>query len=258
MPKLGKHVCQRSESENGTFASDHIKIFNPFISTHLPFYNKLAWPRIRRGFLLLITRSFRKISDTCMTLLHELFITRNIQDFQRLLDANIDRRVFTVAPSSPSGVSKSWTRSAGFISVDVNARDRMGRTALHLASSSLESIEYVRALLKHPNIDPNLMDSESHWTALHRALYCANIPAVWVLSVLRLFYKVLFLISNIDYFFCNARMSTLLSRILKGIPLLICTTPRSMIRNRMRTTSGLSCIPGVLIGTPAEPWRNPF
>ena len=115
-----------------------------------------------------------------MTLLHELFNTRNIQDFQRLLDASTDRRVST-ATSSPSGGSKSWTRSAGFISVDVNARDSMGRTALHLASSSLESIEYVRALLKHPNIDPNLMDLESHWTALHRALYCANIPAAYVL-----------------------------------------------------------------------------
>ena len=121
-----------------------------------------------------------------MTLLHELFNTRNIQDFQRLLDANIDRRVSTAASSS-SG-SKSWTRSATFISVDVNTRDSLGRTALHLASSSVESIEYVRALLKHPNIDPNLMDSESHWTALHRALYSANIPAACVLFVLlRLF-----------------------------------------------------------------------
>ena len=61
--------------------------------------------------------------------------------------------------SSSSSVPKSWTRSAaGFISVDVNARDGMGRTALHLASSSFESVEYVKALLKHPNIDSNLMD----------------------------------------------------------------------------------------------------
>ena len=121
-----------------------------------------------------------------MTLLHELFNTRNIQDFQRLLDANIDRRVFAAASSSSSAGSKSWTRSAGFVSVDVNARDSMGRTALHLTSSSLEGIEYVKALLKHPNIDPNLMDSESHWTALHRALYCANIPAACVHLLLRL------------------------------------------------------------------------
>ena len=119
-----------------------------------------------------------------MTLLHELFNTRNIQDFQRLLDANIDRRISTVTSSSSSSVPKSWTRSAGFIPMDVNARDGMGRTALHLASSSLESVEYVKALLKHPNIDPNLMDLESHWTALHRALYYANIPAACVLFLL--------------------------------------------------------------------------
>ena len=118
-----------------------------------------------------------------MTLLHDLFNTQNIQDFQRLLDANVDRRISTNAASSPSA-PKSWTRSAGFVSVDVNARDSLGRTALHLASSSLESIEYVRALLKHPNIDPNLMDLESHWTALHRALYSANIPAACVLLLL--------------------------------------------------------------------------
>ena len=186
-----------------------------------------------------------------MTLLHELFNTRNIQDFQRLLDANIDRRISTVTSSSSSSVPKSWTRSAGFIPVDVNARDGMGRTALHLASSSLESVEYVKALLKHPNIDPNLMDLESHWTALHRALYYANIPAACVLffafEIGFLDYLYIYTY-NIDYFFCNVQMSILLSRILKGIPLLICTTLRSMIRNRMRTSSGLNYLPGVLIG----------
>ena len=139
-----------------------------------------------------------------MTLLHELFNTRNIRDFQRLLDANIDRRVSTVTSSSSSGgCSKSWTRSAsaGFVLVDVNARDSMGRTALHLASSSLESVEYVKALLKHPNIDPNLMDLESHWTALHRALYCANIPAACVLFFI--------------YFFCHFCFEFNLNLILK-------------------------------------------
>lgn len=116
-----------------------------------------------------------------MTLLHELFNTRNIQGFHRLLDASVDRRAFTAASSSSSSPTRSWTRSGGFISVDVNARDRLGRTALHLASSSLENIEYVRALLKRPNIDLNLMDLESHWTALHRALYSANLPAALLL-----------------------------------------------------------------------------
>ena len=184
-----------------------------------------------------------------MTLLHELFNTRNIQDFQRLLEANIDRRVFTVT-SSPSG-SKSWTRSGGFVSVDVNARDSLGRTTLHLASSSLESIEYVKALLKHPNIDPNLLDLESHWTALHRALYHGNIPAAFVLFAFEIVLNLkIIYIQYIDYFFCSARMSILPSKILKDIRLLICITPRSTIRNRMRTTSGPNYLLGVLTGTP--------
>lgn len=59
---------------------------------------------------------------------------------------------------------------------DVNIRDWLGRTALHLACTSLESIEYVRALLKNPHIDVNLADVESLWTPLHRALYAANFP----------------------------------------------------------------------------------
>ena len=64
-------------------------------------------------------------------------------------------------------------------------------------------------------------------------------------------------IYNIDYFFCNARMSILLSRISKGILLLICITPRSMTRNRMRITSALSYLLGVLIGTPTlEPFSS--
>jgi len=67
------------------------------------------------------------------------------------------------------------------ISIDVNARDWLGRTVLHLASTSLEAIEYVRALLKQPNIDVNLADVENMWTPLHRALYSANFPVAYVL-----------------------------------------------------------------------------
>jgi ankyrin repeat protein len=65
---------------------------------------------------------------------------------------------------------------------DVNARDWLGRTVLHLAcaASARASIEYVRILLAHPAIDVNLQDVESHWTALHRALYNGNISAAYV------------------------------------------------------------------------------
>ena len=110
-----------------------------------------------------------------MTLLHELFNTRSIQDFQRLLDANIDRRVFAAASSSSSAGSKSWTRSAGFVSVDVNARDSMGRTALHVTSSSLESIEYVKALLKQNKYRPQLQVGESLDGTKRSIIYSANL-----------------------------------------------------------------------------------
>ncbi|KAF8159222.1 hypothetical protein B0H34DRAFT_394330 [Crassisporium funariophilum] len=123
-----------------------------------------------------------------MTLLHDLFNTRNLQGFQRLLnDGSSDRGLPASSASGAAGSSytgpggKSWTRSGGVVSRDINARDRLGRTALHLACSSLESIEYVRALLKHPQIDVNIADTESHWTPLHRTLYAANLPAALLL-----------------------------------------------------------------------------
>lgn len=64
---------------------------------------------------------------------------------------------------------------------DVNKVDWLGRTPLHLACASVECIEYVRALLKHPGVNVNLQDRESHWTPLHRALYHANLPAALLL-----------------------------------------------------------------------------
>ena len=62
---------------------------------------------------------------------------------------------------------------------DVNARDWLGRTVLHLACASIEpsSLEYLRLLLAHPAVNVNLQDTESHWTALHRALFHGNIAA---------------------------------------------------------------------------------
>ncbi|KAF8959590.1 hypothetical protein BDZ97DRAFT_1666960 [Flammula alnicola] len=130
-----------------------------------------------------------------MTLLHDYFNTRNLQGFQRLLDGGTERGSPTSAPSSSGaqgssytgGGSKSWNRTGGMMNngstviCDVNARDWLGRTALHLACNSLENIEYVRALLKHPSIDVNLPDTESLWTPLHRALYAANLPVALLL-----------------------------------------------------------------------------
>jgi len=67
--------------------------------------------------------------------------------------------------------------------VNVNARDSLGRTVLHLAatSKSKSAPEYIRILLTHPHINVNLQDYESRWTALHRALYHGNITSATIL-----------------------------------------------------------------------------
>ena len=71
---------------------------------------------------------------------------------------------------------------AAALPADVNARDWLGRTVLHLSCSALDpaATEYVRMLLAHPGISANLQDMESHWTPLHRALYSGNLSAAYV------------------------------------------------------------------------------
>ncbi|KAH6915615.1 hypothetical protein BKA70DRAFT_1178804 [Coprinopsis sp. MPI-PUGE-AT-0042] len=120
-----------------------------------------------------------------MTLAHDFFNTRNLQQFQKLLDgAANDRKQPGPAQPSTSG-GKSWSRPSALASmtptVDVNARDSLGRTVLHLACTGVENIEYVRVLLKHSSINVNLPDTESHWTPLHRAMYNANLPVAQLL-----------------------------------------------------------------------------
>jgi hypothetical protein len=118
-----------------------------------------------------------------MTLLHDFFNLRNQQAFQRLLDDS-DRGQANAGLSTGGG--KSWNRSSTLTSAmafDINARDWLGRTVLHLACASPDSIEYVRLLLRHQAINVNLPDIESQWTPLHRALYQANFPAASVNSI---------------------------------------------------------------------------
>jgi ankyrin repeat protein len=114
-----------------------------------------------------------------MSQLHAYFFLRQQQNFQRLLDSSRGQST-AAAPSSSGG--KSWNRPSALASAmvcDVNARDWLGRTVLHLACASPEpsSLEYVRLLLAYPAINVNLQDTESHWTALHRALFHGNILA---------------------------------------------------------------------------------
>ncbi|KAJ7137732.1 hypothetical protein C8R44DRAFT_766051 [Mycena epipterygia] len=116
-----------------------------------------------------------------MTLLHAHFHLRSLQAFQRLLDGGSDRGAHTAISSS---AGKSWKGASALKSVmagDVNAPDWLGRTVLHLACAVPDGTEYVRALLKHPLVNVNLSDVESHWTPLHRALYHGNLAAALLL-----------------------------------------------------------------------------
>ncbi|KAF9784961.1 hypothetical protein BJ322DRAFT_1060536 [Thelephora terrestris] len=113
-----------------------------------------------------------------MNTLHALFAQRDQQAFQRQLE-----RARNVTSGSGQGGGRSWAKSSPIqprfnsYDFDVNARDWLGRTVLHLACSSYEASapEYVRLLLAHPGINVNLQDLESLWTPLHRALYNGNI-----------------------------------------------------------------------------------
>ena len=60
---------------------------------------------------------------------------------------------------------------------EINGKDGFGRTLLHHAASKQDSQthEVLRLLLEVPFIDLYAQDTESGWTALHRALYFGNI-----------------------------------------------------------------------------------
>jgi len=130
-----------------------------------------------------------------MTLLHIYFALRKQQSFHRLLNPGPGKQ----AAVSTSG--KSWKRPAPLssgIALEINALDTLGRTVLHLACTSTEpsSLEYVRMLLAHPAINVNVLDKESHWTPLHRALYVGNISAAYACIFSRLTGNVLPYILN--------------------------------------------------------------
>ncbi|KAI0032970.1 hypothetical protein K488DRAFT_8069, partial [Vararia minispora EC-137] len=113
-----------------------------------------------------------------MTALHSALALRNQQAFQRLLDAA------PRAPQPSSSAGHSWTKPSPLAlasQLDVNTRDALGRTALHLACAAPDALEYVRLLLAHPAVNVNVLDAESHWSALHRALYAGNVAVAILL-----------------------------------------------------------------------------
>ncbi|KAB8294091.1 hypothetical protein EYC80_009545 [Monilinia laxa] len=61
--------------------------------------------------------------------------------------------------------------------IELNSRDHAGLTVLHRAASSTSTnaILFATALIEHPSIDLYVQDTESGWTALHRALYFGNV-----------------------------------------------------------------------------------
>lgn len=56
------------------------------------------------------------------------------------------------------------------IVTEVNRRDGMGRTVLHLAASEVGewAVEWVEMLLRVQGVLVNALDVESGWSALHR------------------------------------------------------------------------------------------
>lgn len=68
--------------------------------------------------------------------------------------------------TGPTAIGTSKDTPAGKLSKqDINKRDPLGRTVLHLASSK-GSLDFVKALLENPATDVNLLDIESGWYIL--------------------------------------------------------------------------------------------
>lgn len=88
----------------------------------------------------------------------------------------------SLSTSQPKSPGYSWGSAGNALTglcspSEVNRRDHLGRTVLHLISASTEpvSIDYLTVLLAHPSVNVNLQDHENGWTALHRALYHGNL-----------------------------------------------------------------------------------
>ncbi|KAF8521208.1 hypothetical protein BU17DRAFT_88097 [Hysterangium stoloniferum] len=115
-----------------------------------------------------------------MNNLHAYFALKNEQAFSNALDAS---RAQAQPPTPSSSAGKRSMAMTIANAADVNTRDSLGRTVLHVACSVTEpyALSYVRLLLAHPGINVNVQDVESRWTALHRALYVGNVSACQLL-----------------------------------------------------------------------------
>ncbi|KAE8421708.1 hypothetical protein BDV36DRAFT_42447 [Aspergillus pseudocaelatus] len=87
------------------------------------------------------------------------------------------KKLSGTSPGSPIPDRSNTPRSGATLSrEELNARDQLGRTLLHLVASSTKptATDFAVALLEVPFIDIYAQDWESGWTALHRALYAGN------------------------------------------------------------------------------------
>ncbi|KAE8409602.1 hypothetical protein BDV37DRAFT_79942 [Aspergillus pseudonomiae] len=87
------------------------------------------------------------------------------------------KKLSGTSPGSPVPDRSNTPRSGRPLSrEELNARDQLGRTLLHLVASSTKptATDFAVALLEVPFIDIYAQDWESGWTALHRALYAGN------------------------------------------------------------------------------------
>ncbi|KDE03212.1 hypothetical protein, variant [Microbotryum lychnidis-dioicae p1A1 Lamole] len=120
--------------------------------------------------------------------LHALFASRAIVKARSFLRQGLGGSATGSTMNGAGSLSKSPNGFGGFgggalgtsaINAEVNRRDHLGRTVLHLAASELGdwALEWVEILLAVPGLPVNAVDAESGWSALHRALYAGNISA---------------------------------------------------------------------------------
>ncbi|KAL6249141.1 hypothetical protein RBB50_004204 [Rhinocladiella similis] len=84
---------------------------------------------------------------------------------------------------TPSSASAGKAGGIIVTRAELNTKDNFGRTLLHHAASlqSEHALPFVKALLQLPLIDLYSQDTESGWTALHRALYFGNVSVAQAL-----------------------------------------------------------------------------
>lgn len=128
------------------------------------------------------------------TNLHVYYLDRNLSGFRKYLEGAEplpdapSGLVYSRSHAGPSSGPRSWSQShLNGISLrkpDPNSRDSFGRTVLHLVCSTSpssptysRSFDFLTTLLAHPHINVNITDSESGYTALHRAMWSGNLRA---------------------------------------------------------------------------------